>query len=65
MSALTTIMLDKYMRHHQAALCMQALMSGSWRKAYDYLAALSSWNLMSRRDETLAMLRGKLQVRPC
>lgn len=39
-------------------------MSGSWRKAFDHLAALSSWNLMSRKDETLAMLRGKLQVRP-
>lgn len=39
-------------------------MSGSWRKACDHLAALSSWNLMSRKDETLAMLQGKLQARP-
>jgi len=42
----------------------QALMNGMWRKAYDHLAALTSWSLVSRKDETLAMLRGKLQARP-
>ncbi len=39
-------------------------MNGMWRKAYDHLAALTSWSLVSRKDETLAMLRGKLQARP-
>ncbi len=43
-------------------MAAQALMSGSWSKAYDHLAALTSWSLVSRKDETLAMLRGKLQV---
>ncbi|CAL8466376.1 g5912 [Coccomyxa elongata] len=39
----------------------QALMRGDWRKAYDYLAGLTSWNLIPAKETVLAMLKAKLQ----
>ncbi len=36
-------------------------MQGDWRKAYNYLASLTSWNLVPAKDSLLAMLRSKLQ----
>ena len=40
---------------------MQALLKGNWRKAYDYLASVSSWGLLPNKTEVLDMLKGKLQ----
>ena len=40
---------------------VQALMQGDWRRAYNYLASLTSWNLVPAKDSLLAMLRSKLQ----
>lgn len=40
---------------------MQALLKGNWRKAYDYLASVSSWSLLPNKTEVLDMLKGKLQ----
>ena len=37
-------------------------MKGEWRRAYDFLTSLTSWNLVTRKQEVLAMLRSKLQV---
>ncbi|BDA51264.1 Eukaryotic translation initiation factor 3 subunit C [Coccomyxa sp. Obi] len=39
----------------------QALMRGDWRKAYEYLAGLTSWNLIPAKENVLAMLKAKLQ----
>ncbi len=36
-------------------------MRGDWRKAYDYLAGLTSWNLIPAKEDVLAMLKAKLQ----
>ncbi len=43
----------------------KSLMSGQWGQAYEYLAALTVWPLIGgvRKDDVLAMLRTKLQVR--
>ena len=40
---------------------LQALMRGDWRKAYDYLAGLTSWNLIPAKESVLDMLKAKLQ----
>ena len=39
----------------------QALLKGEWGKAYDYLAALPSWSLVSGKEGVLAMLKRQLQ----
>lgn len=39
----------------------QALMRGDWRKAFEYLAGLSSWALIPGKDAVLGMLKAKLQ----
>jgi translation initiation factor 3 subunit C len=36
-------------------------MAGKWQKAYDYLAGLTSWNLVPHKAFVLALLREKLQ----
>lgn len=36
-------------------------MRGDWRKAYEYLAGLTSWNLIPAKEDVLAMLKAKLQ----
>lgn len=36
-------------------------MRGNWRKAYDYLSSVSSWNLLPNKAEVLDMLKAKLQ----
>lgn len=40
---------------------MQTLMKGEWRKAYETLSQLSSWKLVPKCEEVLAMLKAKLQ----
>ena len=40
---------------------LQALMKGNWRKAYDYLASVSSWSLLPNKTEVLDMMKAKLQ----
>ncbi len=37
-------------------------MRGNWRKAYDYLASVSSWNLLPNKAEVLDMMKAKLPV---
>ena len=36
-------------------------MSGNWSGAYNSVAGLPSWSLLAQKDETLAMLKTKLQ----
>jgi translation initiation factor 3 subunit C len=40
----------------------KALMRGDWAKSYQYLTALSVWNLMPQKTNVLTMLKTKLQV---
>ncbi len=42
-------------------MSLQALMRGNWRKAYDYLASVSSWSLLPNKTEVLDMMKAKLQ----
>jgi translation initiation factor 3 subunit C len=39
----------------------RALMRGDWQKAYNFVAALNSWNLVPQREAVLGMLKAKLQ----
>lgn len=48
------------MRDHAVA-ATRALSTGDWRKAYEYLAALTVWNLLPAKENVLEMLRSKLQ----
>ena len=36
-------------------------MKGNWRKAYDYLASVSSWSLLPNKTDVLDMMKAKLQ----
>ena len=41
--------------------CLQALMRGEWKQAYDTLAALPCWALLGEQEQVLAMLHQKLR----
>ncbi|KAI7845552.1 hypothetical protein COHA_000843 [Chlorella ohadii] len=47
-------------RDHVMA-AVRSLATGDWRRAYQYVTALSCWNLLPQKDAVLGMLRNKLQ----
>lgn len=49
-------------RDHVMA-AVRALAAGDWRTSYALLSGLACWALLPAKDEVLAMLCGKLQVR--